>query len=84
MPALHRLLLSCNLILENITKSANKTRAWILSTFAQSKAVVVRRELAASASRITLPFDGWKSGNELDLLGSERVECTSEQWQELR
>ena len=71
-PALHRLLLYRTPPPEDILhKSANTTRAWILSAFTQSKSkAAIRRELAATASRITLSFDGWKSGNKLTMPGT--------------
>lgn len=51
-----------------VPDSRNTTRKWIIRAFHQSKSAV-RRSLATSKSRITLSFDAWKSGNELDLLG---------------
>jgi hypothetical protein len=67
--ALKQLLIYRNPIIEGaLPQSYSTTRSWIMQGFKQAKAAV-RRSMATSKSRITLSFDGWKSGNELDLLG---------------
>ena len=48
--------------------SYSTSRAWIMDNYKHSKGVV-RQSLATAVSRITLSFESWKSGNELDLLG---------------
>jgi hypothetical protein len=66
---LQKLLLYRNPIIKGaLPSSYNTTRSWILKAAQQAK-VAVRRSLASSKSRITLSFDGWKSDNQLDLLG---------------
>ena len=66
---LHKLLCYRNPFIKNaVPKSHNTTRQWILDAFKNSR-LAVRRCLSKSKSRITISFDGWRSGNQLDLLG---------------
>jgi hypothetical protein len=51
-----------------LPNSPTTTRRWIIKASQHAKKAV-RRSLAKAKSRITLSFDGWKSDNELDLLG---------------
>lgn len=44
------------------------TRVWVIKLFEVTKPHI-RLSLANARSRITISFDGWKSDNELDLLG---------------
>ena len=68
-PALHKLLTFRNPIIEPILPDSKSTaRQWLKQSYEVSQRLV-QRSLANSKSRITLSFDGWKSGNELDLLG---------------
>lgn len=49
-------------------KSHQLTHNWIVASYCRNKSLVAS-SLAVAKSRITLSFDGWKSDNELDLLG---------------
>lgn len=53
---------------ELLPKSRRTVRTWKLNTFKQFKPVVASN-LQAAVSRISISFDGWKSGNGLSLLG---------------
>lgn len=67
--SLQQLLLYRNPILKDaLPSSHNTTRGWILKAARHAKHVV-SCSLATAKSRIVLSFDGWKSENELDLLG---------------
>jgi hypothetical protein len=58
-----------NPILANALPTCHQTsRQWIVQASRAAKEAI-RRDLSKAKSRITLSFDGWKSGNELDLLG---------------
>ena len=51
-----------------LPQSHNTTRAWIVKAAYAPKGAV-RRSLSKARSRIVISFNGWKSGNQLDLLG---------------
>jgi hypothetical protein len=51
-----------------LPENHSTTRAWIMQAY-QASTAAVRRSLARARSRIALSFDGWKSDNNLDLLG---------------
>lgn len=66
---LRRLLTNQRPVLESIVpRSQDTTRRWVMQLFERTKPAI-QRSLARSRSKITLSFDGWKSNNELDLLG---------------
>ena len=51
-----------------LPQSHTTTRIWIVKAFHKAKEAI-RSDLSTSISRISISFDGWKSDNELDLLG---------------
>lgn len=58
-----------NPFVENVLPTDHSTtRRWIIKASQRAKGAI-RRCMSKAKSRITLSFDGWRSGNELDMLG---------------